>query len=61
MADLKFIENEGQLYRGPSRANPLQVWNAREKQFVPYSGGIPKGVDWGEIIDADAAAEIMNA
>ncbi len=60
MADLKFIENEGQLYRGPSRANPLQVWSRKQKQFIPYSGDIPKPVDWGELIDADAANEIMN-
>lgn len=54
-----YIENEGALFRGPSRAWPKEVWNGSE--FVPYKGSVPKDIDWGDEIDEAAAQEIMGA
>jgi len=53
-----FIENEGALFRGPARAWPKEVWNGSE--WVPYSGSVPKDVDWGEIIDEAQAQKLMG-
>ena len=50
-----YIENDGALFRGVSRAWPAEVWNGSE--FVPYDGSVPKPVDWGDVIsDAEAKA-----
>lgn len=57
---MKYIENDGALYRGPARGVPLEVWSARQKKFIPYAlKDQPRGVEWGEIIDDAAAQEIM--
>ncbi len=59
MSKLIYIENEGALFRGVARGLPSEVWSAREKKFVPYESE-PKGIEWGEIIN-DEAAEAMMA
>lgn len=41
-----YIENEGALFRGESRVWPRQVWNG--KDFVPYTGSVPKPIEWGQ-------------
>lgn len=54
-----YIANEGALFRGPARAWPKEVWNGRE--FVPYKGAVPKGIDWGEEVDEAEAQQLMGA
>jgi hypothetical protein len=49
------IENEGALFRGPGRSNPVEVWSP-EAGWEPYAGADrPRGVEWGyEISELDA-------
>lgn len=54
-----YIANEGALFRGPARAWPKEVWNGRE--FVPYKGAVPKGIEWGEEVDEAEAQQLMGA
>lgn len=54
-----YIENEGALFKGPARAWPKEVWNGRE--FVPYEGAVPKGIEWGDEIDEEEANRLMGA
>lgn len=53
-----YIENEGALFRGPSRAWPKEVWV--DGAFKPYSGNVPKDVDWGDVIDEAQAQKLMG-
>lgn len=53
-----YIENEGALFRGPARAWPKEVWVGGE--WKPYSGNVPKDVDWGNVIDDTEAKAIMG-
>ena len=53
-----FIENEGALFRGPARAWPKEVWNG--KAFEPYTGAVPKDIEWGTIIDDADASRMMG-
>ncbi len=51
------IENEGALFRGPSRGNPMEVWNPGSGWQAYAAAGRPRGVDWGdEISEAEAWA-----
>lgn len=52
-----FIENEGALFRGPARSWPREVWLGGE--FRPYAGTVPKGIEWGSLIDEDQAKRMM--
>jgi hypothetical protein len=54
-----YIENEGALYRGFARAWPQEIWNGTE--FVPYEGEVPKGIEWGDIIDEAEAKRLIDA
>jgi hypothetical protein len=59
---MKYIENEGALFRGPSRSFPKEVWSRKQREFVPYTGTTPKPVDWGdEISEAEAINMMMGA
>lgn len=51
-----YIENEGALFRGESRAWPKEVWTGSE--FKPYTGKVPKDIEWGDVI-TEAEAEVM--
>jgi hypothetical protein len=52
---MKFIENEGTLFRGPSRSFPREIWSHLERAWLPYVGSVPKPVEWGcEISQAEA-------
>lgn len=53
-----YIENEGALFRGPARAWPKEVWNG--EAFQPYTGNVPKDVDWGNVIDEAEAQKLMG-
>lgn len=58
---LKFIENDGALFKGPARGVPLEVWNPVKLAFEPYKdAGKPKPVEWGNIIDEAEANEMMS-
>lgn len=52
-----YIENDGALFRGPSRAWPREVWDGHE--FKPYMGDVPKGIEWGSVIDETEAKRLM--
>lgn len=53
------IENEGALFRGPARAWPKEVWDG--EKFVPYTGNVPKDVEWGNVVSDVEAEEIKAA
>ena len=53
-----FIENEGAIFRGPARAWPKEVWDGQ--RFVPYEGAVPKGVEWGDVVDEAEAQRMMG-
>ena len=59
---MRYVENEGALFRikGPSNAFPDEVWNPREKKFVPYEGDVPKPPGWGEDVSEEEAAAIIG-
>jgi hypothetical protein len=57
-----FIEDEGILYRGISRAWPKEVWSRRQRKFLVYTGIVPKPIEWGsEISEAEAINMMMAA
>lgn len=56
---LAFIENEGALFRGPIRSMPEEVWSPKRKDWVPYTGQVPKPIEWGNLIDEAEAQAIM--
>ncbi len=53
-----YIENEGALFRGPARAWPKEVWTG--SGFEPYSGSVPKPIEWGNVIDEAEATKLMQ-
>ncbi len=55
-----YIENDGALFRGPSRSNPTHVWTRKTRAWKPYAGG-PKEIEWGtEITEAEALNMMMD-
>jgi hypothetical protein len=58
--NMVYIENEGALFRGPARGNPVEVWSPSKGEFVPYMGSKDKGVDWGHEISEVEAKELMG-
>ena len=58
---MKYIENEGALFRGPSRSFPNDVWNPDNREFAPYAGVIPKPMELGSVISAAAAEKVLAA
>jgi hypothetical protein len=63
MADkpMRYIENEGALFRGYARGYPEHVYSFRQRKWLPYTGSVPKGVEWGEFIsDEEAEAWIAR-
>jgi hypothetical protein len=56
---MKFIENEGALFRGPSRSFPREIWSHLERTWVPYTGSVPKPVEWGTDITKAEAWRMM--
>jgi hypothetical protein len=55
---LIYIENEGALFRGSARAWPKEVWDG--SKFTPYTGQVPKGIEWGHVIDENEAKRLMG-
>jgi hypothetical protein len=56
---MEYIENEGALFRGPSRSFPKEVWNPDTRKFEPYAGVTPKPIEWGDEISAAEAINMM--
>lgn len=52
------IAQDGALYRGPGRGNPLEVWS-RAGEWKAYAGG-PKSVEWGTEISAVEARRLIS-
>ncbi|MNV78821.1 hypothetical protein D3C71_1723370 [compost metagenome] len=56
-----FIENDGALFRGPTRGLPQEAWSARERRFLPYAqAGEIRPVDWGHVITESEAQAMMG-
>ena len=55
-----YIENEGALFRGLSRAWPEEVWSVEDKKWLPYSRNVPKDIGWGTVIPENEADEMME-
>ncbi|WP_125468819.1 hypothetical protein [Methylomagnum ishizawai] len=56
-----FIENEGALFRGPSRSNPTEVYVGGGKGWIPYAdAGKEKPISWGYIIDGPEVRKMME-
>lgn len=54
------IENEGALFRGPSRGLPQEVWDAEAKAWKPYEGKVPKPIGWGEQVSEEEAKALKG-
>jgi hypothetical protein len=55
------IENEGALFRGPSRGNPHEVFHAKHG-WIPYPlKGHPKPISWGNEISDQEAEELQKS
>lgn len=57
----RYIENEGALFRGPSRAWPKEVYSFAKKKWLPYQGAVPKPLTWGAIITAEEAQAMIDS
>lgn len=60
---MRYIESEGVLFATNSPMNefPQKIWDAEEKNFVPYKGQVPKPQGWGEeISEQEAKAAYMD-
>jgi hypothetical protein len=55
-----FIEQEGALYRGSSRGLPREVWSHKTRTWQPYTGTVPKPIEWGNVIERSEAREMMG-
>lgn len=54
-----YIENEGALFRGRARAWPKEIWD--DSKFTPYTGQVPKSIEWGHEIDEAESKRLMDA
>jgi hypothetical protein len=45
------IENEGAIFRGPTRNWPEEIWNFKERRWEAYRGSKEKPYEWGTKID----------
>ncbi len=61
MATTRYIENDGALFRGFTKAYPEEVYDFKAKAWNAYTGSTPKPIDWGEYITADQAEAMMIA
>lgn len=57
---LRYIENEGALFRGYAISHPEEVYSFRQGTWLPYEGSIPKPIGWGEFISPEEAEELMG-
>ena len=59
MAKQILIENEGALFRGFAVSFPQEVWNPGSG-WRPYTGHVPKPIEWGGEISEEEADAIMR-
>lgn len=57
---MKYIENEGALFRGFSVSFPQEVFNKKTKKFEKYEGKVPKPIEWGDVITEEEAKKMMG-
>lgn len=59
---MRYVENEGALFRTESPMNemPAEVWSPSQRKFVPYQGEVPKPQGWGVEISEQEAQEMMG-
>lgn len=56
-----YIENDGALFRGPSRHLPKIVWNFRDQRWATYTGPCPaRSFTWGTDITEAEAQVLMS-
>lgn len=56
-----YIENDGALFRGPSRHLPRIIWDFWYKRWRKYTGPCPaRSYTWGYDITDDEAQELMS-
>lgn len=56
-----FIENEGALFRGPSRSHPAEVYHGANRGWEPYpDAGKSKPIEWGNEMTPEEASELMR-
>jgi len=53
------IENDGAIFRGPNRGNPLEV--LVKDGWKRYKSSRTPDVAWGTIVDAEEAAKFFGA
>ena len=53
------IENDGAIFRGPSRGNPFEVLT--KEGWKPYKSTRIPDVSWGTIVSAEEAAGFFGA
>lgn len=57
-----YIENDGALFRGPSRHLPRIIWDLREQRWAEYTGPCPaRSYTWGYDITEAEAQELMSS
>lgn len=54
------IANDGALFRGPGRGNPIEVWTPRTGWKAFTDAGLPRGIEWGEVISKREGTELMS-
>jgi hypothetical protein len=57
---MKYIESEGAIFRGPSRGHPREIWSCKDRTWKPYTGAVPKPIEWGYEVSEAEAQEIMD-
>lgn len=55
---MKYIENEGALFRGSGRSMPKEIWNG--STWLSYKGSVPKPIEWGYEISEEEARALMG-
>lgn len=59
MAEIKYFEHEGVLYRGLCRTHPEMRWSHDQKAWVKTSIEVPTSYDFGTEIPESKANEMM--
>lgn len=54
-----YIENDGALFRGPSRSLPKEVWFKTTGAWQAYKRATPTPIEWGTEITEDEAKAMM--
>ena len=55
-----YVENEGALFRGRLRDQPEEVWSEQGRAWEPYTGRVPKPMEWGTVVSGAEAKAMMG-